>query len=53
MLLGLKVTKAGDSFAAEKNLKLRLLTGPYRARCAPGRSGGTAWKKKKGMEWRN
>jgi hypothetical protein len=29
------------------------LTGPYRARHAPGGSGGTAWKKKKGMEWRN
>ena len=31
----------------------KTMTGPYRARYAPGRSGGTAWKKKKGMEWRN
>jgi hypothetical protein len=29
------------------------VTGPYRARYAPGRSGGSARKKKKGMEWRN
>ena len=32
---------------------LSILTGPYRARYAPGGSGGTARKKKKGMEWRN
>ena len=29
-----------------------VLTGPHRARHAPGGSGGSAWKKK-GMEWRN
>jgi hypothetical protein len=37
----------------ELNLKFWRLTGPYRARYAPGRSGGTARKKEKGMEWRN
>jgi hypothetical protein len=36
-----------------KFVKAKIITGPCRARYAPGGSGGTAWKKKKGMEWKN